>query len=109
MDIEQYGIDYWRQRALQAEEIAKMHMESAALDAKEVAEVIARHVSDNLALKCNVYSGSLDMIYAILSKMIEDQSISFDVVNNIVTNIQLLKARMEHIESSAEASITQEH
>lgn len=94
-NIEEQNAAYWKSRALQAEEVAQLYVKSSRLDPAEVAKLIVKHVANNNALELNAYKQSLVYICEILGQMARSQSLTMDVVNTVVTNIQLVLARFD--------------
>lgn len=92
---ENQGIDYWKARALQAEEVAQMYVKNSHLDPNELAKLIVKHVANGSALELNAYRQSLAYVAEILGQMVKSQAITVDVVNTVVTNIQLVLSRFD--------------
>lgn len=97
IDMEKYAADYWKQRALAAEEVGRVLTSKIDTSSEELGMIIAKHINGSVNLQCNAYKGTLGFIHDILSKMITDKSLNFDSVNTIVTNIRLLQANMDKL------------
>lgn len=88
--------DYWRQRALQAEQMAQMLQSSKPLDPQMTALQVANHVNENAVFQAEAYRKALLYVRDITGVIASNSEPSADVPNvmrRLNTNISLTLSR----------------